>query len=593
MFEILERGGLGRTGLWKRGSLEIRTPVVLSVDRPSRPAPAYAEALLTAERTEDPRFQIRVSGSFFFPRPVESPDDLPPSKGISLSFADLEVPQEPIAGDLGLITSDADMDAVKTAEAVFLANGPEYLRDSRPIVAMVTRVREVLGPSKVLGVTGLAAPSNVAILVYAGIDILDSSRVVLDSARGLFHTSDGVAPESEVDRASCACAACSAGEDLLAHNERALFRELLVVRNHILHGRLRELVEKRLANDPWNTAVLRHLDLRHFDVLEPYTPVAGGPLYAYSHESLTRPEIVRFRQRVRTRYQKPSSTRVLVLLPCSARKPYSASRSHRKFREAILASGNPSVVHEVIVTSPLGLIPRELERFYPARAYDIPVTGDWNRDEAAMVTEDLQAFVAANRYEAIVAHLGSEAPIVREALPQARLPSDGRPTSEEALAALTRTLAEITAPLEPVPRGRRFAEEMENISRFQFGEAGLALTKGATFRGRFPEVHVLQGGTQVAMHTERGLLSLTLDGGKILSEGNAYCVEIEDFIPKGNVFAVGVTGASEDIRIGDEVIVRHDGDVRAVGTARMCWREMVDMDRGEAVRVRHVVASKP
>src|SRR5207247_5931433 len=132
-------------------------------------------------------------------------------------------------------------------------------------------------------------------------------------------------------------------------------------------------------------------------LVEAYTPVAGGEMLAYASESLTRPEIVRFRRRIRERYAKPPSSRVLVLLPCSARKPYSRSRSHRRFRDAILASKDPSSVHEVIVTSPLGLIPRELERFYPARAYDIPVTGDWSRDEAAVVADDARADVEANR----------------------------------------------------------------------------------------------------------------------------------------------------------------------------------------------------
>src|SRR5207249_10089777 len=142
-----------------------------------------------------------------------------------------------------------------------------------------------------------------------------------------------------------------------------------------------------------------------------------GAMLAYSHESLHRREILRLRRRVRGRYRKPPSARVLLPLPCSARKPYSASRSHRRFRGAILASANPSVVHEVVVTSPLGLIPRELERFHPARDYDIPVTGDWSRDEAAIVIEDPSAFLAANRYDAVVAHLAAEAPVVHAALP--------------------------------------------------------------------------------------------------------------------------------------------------------------------------------
>jgi archaeosine synthase len=589
MFEILDRGGLGRIGRWTYQGRELRTPLVLFVHRDAVPAPGFAEALLVAGPIQDPRPQIGVAGSLFAPRASESPWDLPPGRGLPRSVADLERTETPGSGALALVTADRDRKQAAGAEAVFLANGPEFARDPRDFAAAVAGVREDLGPAKVLGVTGLATPANLAILVYAGIDLADSSRILLDSAREIFHTADGAVPLAEAERDACGCAACAGGEDLRAHNERALHREMLLVRNDLLHGRLRELVERRVANDPWNTAVLRHLDLRHGDLLESYTPVAGGEVLAYSHESLTRPEVVRFRARVRERYAKPASAKVLLLLPCSARKPYSSSRSHRRFREAILASGNPSVVHEVIVTSPLGLIPRELERFYPARAYDIPVTGDWSRDEAAMVSGDLGAYLATNPYDAVVAHLGAEAAIVQEAIPEAMFTAAGRPTSEESLANLTKALGEVAAPFSPVPRGRRFLEEMTNVARFQFGEPGRALVEGAEFRGRFPNVHIRKGGPQLAMFTERGMLSLTLEGGKILSAVDAYCVEIEDFRPKGNVFAVGVTGASKEIRVGDDVVVRHGADVRAVGTARLNAREMTDADRGEAVHVRHAL----
>ena len=40
-------------------------------------------------------------------------------------------------------------------------------------------------------------------------------------------------------------------------------------------------------------------------------------------------------------------------------------------------------VHQVIVTAPLGLVPRELEEIWPAANYDIPVTGEWDADELA------------------------------------------------------------------------------------------------------------------------------------------------------------------------------------------------------------------
>ena len=95
---------------------------------------------------------------------------------------------------------------------------------------------------------------------------------------------------------------------------------------------------------------------------------------------------------------------------------------------------------------------------------------------------------------------------------------------------------------------------MSNIARFQFGDAGFGLVKGASFRGRVPDVRVIRQGVQLAMYTGRGMLSLTLAGGAILSDADAYWVEIENFLTKGNIFAVGVVDAAPEIRPGDEVV---------------------------------------
>src|SRR5207247_8509676 len=145
--------------------------------------------------------------------------------------------------------------------------------------------------------------------------------------------------------------------------------------------------------------------------------VADGAVKAYSPPALHRPGVVTFQRFFASSYRKPPSPRVLVLLPCSARKPYAESRTHRRFMEAIDACGNPAAVHEVIVTSPLGLVPRELERSYPAAHYDVPVTGDWSRDEVEMLTGMLRSFLERNSYAAVIAHVTTEAPFVREAVP--------------------------------------------------------------------------------------------------------------------------------------------------------------------------------
>jgi len=56
---------------------------------------------------------------------------------------------------------------------------------------------------------------------------------------------------------------------------------------------------------------------------------------------------------------------------------------------------------------------------------------------------------------------------------------------------------------------------------------------------------------------------------------------------KGSLFAVGVMDADPSIRAGEEVAIMRNGKIAGVGVAVMGGREMVEMRRGEAVKVRH------
>src|SRR5439155_11220582 len=335
----------------------------------------------------------------------------------------------------------------------------------------------------------------------------DSSRVAYDSARGLFHTADGAVPRNSLEEIPCPCPSCACGGSLLDQNDHMLRVELAVARTAIRHGTLRELAERRAINDPWSTAVLRELDLRHYEFQELRFPVADGAVKAYSPLALTRPDVVRFQRFVSRAYRKPPSARVLLLLPCSARKPYAESRTHRRFREAIDACGNPATVHEVIVTSPLGLVPRELERTYPAAHYDVPVTGDWSREEVGMLTGMLRAYLENNRYDAVVAHVVTEAPFVREAIPDATFTAEGRTTSEEALTHLTSVLRDAVAGMPVISANQRRAEDRASLARFQFGDAGDAIVAGAAVKGRWPFSRTVRGGQQIGMVTDRGPIS--------------------------------------------------------------------------------------
>ena len=588
MFEVLKRSAMGRLGRWTHDGREVTTPTVAFVDAEGFPAPDWAEVITARAGSSESRATIGIGGSFFIPAEPRGEIPLPQRSGLPPGM-DLEIPREAARGAVALSASLAQIAAAEGLEVVFLEGGPSFLDRPKDFVRTLVEARTKFGAARLLAVPGIAAPHTIGVLVYCGVDLLDSSRVAYETSRGRFLTADGSVPREGLEELPCRCPSCAHGGPLLDHNDHALWQELAVARTAIRHGTLRELAERRAVNDPWATAVLRELDLRHYEFQELHFPVADGAVKAYSPSALTRPDVVRFQRFVESSYRKPPSPRVLVLLPCSARKPYAESRTHRRFMEAIDACGNPAAVHEVIVTSPLGLVPRELERSYPAAHYDVPVTGDWSRDEVGMLAGALRAFLERNRYSAVIAHVTTEAPFVREAVPDAEFTAAGRAAADESLAQLTDALRRAVSSGPSISAPQRRLEDVASLARFQFGAAGEDLVAGASLRGRSPFVRILRGGRQLGMVTDRGPISLTLEGGAVLAKARTACVDIEDFVPQGNIFAVGVVGATPDVRVGSEVAVVHGSEVRAVGVARMHAGEMVELRRGEAVRVRHRV----
>ncbi|GAI86743.1 unnamed protein product, partial [marine sediment metagenome] len=94
-------------------------------------------------------------------------------------------------------------------------------------------------------------------------------------------------------------------------------------------------------------------------------------------------------ERLLKRFTPESWTKLIIILPCSAKKPYSESKSHKKFHSIIRKFRDFPDFQEIILTSPLGAIPRQLENIYPVNSYDISVTGDWDNEEITIASNML------------------------------------------------------------------------------------------------------------------------------------------------------------------------------------------------------------
>ena len=465
-------------------------------------------------------------------------------------------------------------------DLVVVPNAFELRKDPRRTIDVIMRLREACGFNRVLCMLGIGEPSTVAMLSYMGVDLFDDSLPAAAGKSGLM-----LIPEAEV----------VTGNDESESNIDAMNRELDKVRMFIGSDRLRELVDQRAPSYPTNVAMLRLYDAVGADYAEETCSVIGCRFSCNTTQALRRPDLKRYRQRMKS-YRKPAHKRVLVLLPCSAKKPYHISKSHKAFASAIHTAQHDTLVHEVIVTSPLGAVPRELDAIYPANSYDIPVTGEWKMEEKVMIREMIGDIIAQG-YDKVICHLGDDYELV-DGLAEMECTVVGDSTSPASLSNLDKALRAATKDMEPVGYLEDRNNQMRSLLEFQFGKdvADVLMDENTYAIGKFPYWKLIRedpedskNKVQLGMTTpERGgLLSLTLDGAQIMMDHGFSVVDVQPFEMKGNLFAVGVISADPSIRIGDEAIIVSEGKLKGVGMALMCGREMTDLKRGIAVKVRH------
>jgi archaeosine synthase len=298
--------------------------------------------------------------------------------------------------------------------------------------------------------------------------------------------------------------------------------------------------------------------------------------YFNTIESFSKPEVTYFFQRSAEVYSPKSKT--VLLLPCSARKPYLTSKTHRTIRNAVgrLIRG----VNEIIISSPL-VVPRELELVYPAINYDTPVTGYWSEEEINFVAERLASILIKGEFETIIAHVeGGYSKAVEKALSIAGMDciftAEGNVLSSE-------SLSRLRLELEKADKGAfdLYEEIFRHACLYQFG-----MEVGGRPRGRYPELELFDQRLRVARIDARyGCLEPDFMLAEKLLELDRYAVKIDDFDPKGTIFAPAVLEADSRIKPGDYVVF-YNSTMIGVGRALMFGDEMVEATKGYAVEVR-------
>lgn len=563
MLDVVSRSQRGRVCEYRKGDGCIRTPFVLKTG-------AAGDTGITAG--DDGR-TVRILGSSVDvdPRLLTSAASGIPAQPRTRDG--ITVLRLPVSGD-EIVPDDS--------EVVVVPNAFDVKGDFRRMVDQVMKARKAAGFGRVLVMLGIAEPANLALLSYMGVDVVDDSFCRAAGINGV-----SLIPEGNV----------ASDEDCSEDNVSELDREAAKVARFIGAGRLRELVDQRSFSSADEVAALRIFDAEGYGYQEECCSTTGCRFSCNTVQALRRPDIARYQKVLSERYVVPSHKKVLLLLPCSAKKPYHTSKTHKLFASAIHTASHDTLVHEVIVTSPLGIVPRELDAMYPANSYDIPVTGEWKCEEKATIRRMLKELLEKGHYEKVVCHLGEDAELVEGLCDGMVETVVGDSVSPKSLENLDKALRDATKGMEPVDYLVDRREAIRSVLSFQFGKdvADAIMDENTYGIGKFPYWKVFredpenrQKKTQLCMMSpERGMFSLTMDGAEIIAGMGRNIVEMQDFELKGSLFAVGVDKADHGLRIGDEAIVVCGGKVRGVGVAAMCGAEMEQMKRGIAVKMRH------
>jgi len=333
----------------------------------------------------------------------------------------------------------------------------------RNIIDIIVKLKNNIDNNLVIMASGRILPKFYPILVYLGVDIIDSTYLLYLSAENFYDTIEFLLPIYKVRYLPCSCTACkgnlknlyeekysSEKIDLLCiHNLISANNYMRKIKQYLQYEDFRIFVEKSSFDDTSIISLLKILDTKYFDLIRFETPITQKykNIKCLGPSSYNRPDFREFRERTIENFEPEEWTTLIILLPCSAKKPYSSSKSHKLFYNAIRKFPEFPNFQEIIITSPLGAIPRQLENMYPVNSYDISVTGNWDNEEIHITSEMLIKLLKKfNESIPIICHLeGEYLKIINRTESKLHNPfffSDinGKSTSKEALESLEKLI---------------------------------------------------------------------------------------------------------------------------------------------------------
>jgi len=429
------------------------------------------------------------------------------------------------------------------------------------IARIIIASKKGLPPSRPVHLFGAGHPLILPLAVALGCDFFDSSAYIkyAKDQRLLFST--GTKKLGEIEENPCSCSVCQrySPQDLremeteertrniALHNLYQTFAEMKRIREAIREGSLWELVERRSVTNP---SLLDAMEVVQGEThwLEKSEPISKKRAFFYTGRySLHRPLVYRYHQRLFQRYIPPAKK--IKVVP-EEKKPYS------KYYQKYVTTNTT-----ILVSSPFGPVPIELDEMYPFSQSLFPQKLDSETQEMNKRLE--QQFLAH-----LQTLMGNQ---------------------------------KISAKEEKIDATNYQSRKIKKVADMQFGTgAGDALFAGEIniiVSPRTGKIRGIYADNQLiaSMRASDGLFILGKEGGFRLHKKLNFPdmrVIIDDeaipFVQQGrNVFSKFVIDASELIRPLDEVlIVSTKDDLIGTGTCLLNREELLSFTTGMGVKTR-------
>jgi len=369
------------------------------------------------------------------------------------------------------------------------------------------------------------------------------------------------------------------------------------IKQYLTYEDYRVFVEKSSYDDNNLISILKILDKDYFNLIRYNTPISqkNKKIQALGPSSYFRPDFREFRKRVIENFKPEPWTTLIILLPCSAKKPYSDSKSHKLFHKVLRQFPEFPKFQELIITSPLGVIPRQLENIYPVNSYDISVTGDWDAEEidiaAKMLVRILKKY---DRKVPVLCYLNEEyIDIVKSAANELEnniiyAEIHGKTTSDDSLNTLKRLILEFKDhyPITQDREGsnyltRSWHRKFIKILDYQFGigSGQKIITNGMKpiKMRKLANINLIDLKTKQKLgefKPSTGQIFLTLTSLNRLYplpsiSDTSYIVFNGESIQGNTLFRAGVLDYSKDLIPGNQVVIYNETKDSIIGTGTL------------------------